>query len=58
MSTATERYVAVPATALDDLLQLASRVAEASGRLSEHDPLTTALRGAIGEVRAHSVLEP
>jgi hypothetical protein len=58
MTLAPDKMVVVRAGALDDLIQLASRVVETSGRIVETDPLLVALRGAIGEVRAHSAIEP
>lgn len=52
---ATDRPVLVDSTALDDLLELVER---ALTMLPSHDPITAALRGAVAEIRCHSVLEP
>jgi hypothetical protein len=51
----TDRLVLVPATALDDLLELARL---ASDRLPEQDPLVLPLRGSIGQVRSTALPEP
>lgn len=53
-----ERLVVVPVGALDDLLELATRVLDAAGRVPENDSLLSALRGAVSEVRCRSALEP
>lgn len=54
MEATTDRLVMVPATPLDDLIELATR---AYDRLPE-DALRSALRGAIAEVRTSLVVEP
>ena len=55
VETTTNRFALVPATELDDLLELARL---ASGRLPETDPLVMALRGSAAAVRSAAVLEP
>lgn len=52
------RYVAVDAKALDDVLELSARACDQLQRLSANDPLPSALRGSIAQVRTSSVLEP
>lgn len=47
--------VIVSARHLDDLCELA---AAAALRLDRNDPLASAVRGAVGQVRAEAVLEP
>jgi len=54
----TDRYLAVRAVALDDLLELSGRAADRLQRESSDGALVGALRGAIAEVRTHSVPEP
>ncbi len=54
MDTVEDRYVAVPATALADLIQLAAMVADGA----PEDQLTSALRAAMAQVRTAAVLEP
>lgn len=58
MRTSTDRFVVVDASVLADLLDLASRVVETAEQTAGHDGLNSALRGAIGEVRASAVIEP
>lgn len=53
-----DRYVMVPATALEDLCALALRASDDIELRFGHDPLVVSLRGAIAEVRAHSILDP
>lgn len=55
MYASTDRLVLVPATQLDDLLELARLGAD---RLPEHDPLRLSLVGSIGAVRACALPEP
>ena len=55
MNGIRDRHVIVSAGQLDDLVELASLAAQ---RLPETDPLTSALRGSIAQVRSESVLEP
>lgn len=55
MNTPLDRQVLVPASRLDELLELA-RIA--SERLDPADALCMALRGAAADVRALAVLEP
>lgn len=50
----TDAIVLVKARTLDDLTELARLAVE---RLPESDPLVTALRGAIAQVRTESVAE-
>lgn len=50
-----ERAVIVQARSLDDLCELSRRALD---RLDPTDPLTLALRGAIGQVRADLVVDP
>lgn len=54
MEATTDRLVMVPLTLLDDVLVLA---AAAHDRLPD-DPLKSALRGAIAQVRTSLVVEP
>jgi hypothetical protein len=49
----TDRFVVVPSRALGDLLGLVDR---ACPDLDE--TLASALRGAVAEIRSHSLLEP
>jgi len=53
-----DRLVIVGARALEDLCQLAERAVAQLDSIQTHDPLNSALRGAISEVRAHRTLEP
>ena len=55
MEDVTDRAVIVQARALDDVLELTSRALD---RLDPTDPLTLALRGALGQLRADAILEP
>lgn len=50
-----DKAVIVPAGSLDDLLELARLAAE---RLPDTDPLVSALRGRIAQVRVEALLEP
>lgn len=52
------RYVAVEAHALDDLCELATRAVAFLERASQEPQLSSALRGAVGEVRTSAVPEP
>lgn len=51
----TDRAIIVQARSLDDLLELSQRAAD---RLDPTDPLTMALRGAIGQTRADLIVDP
>lgn len=51
----TDRLVLVPATTLDDALELARLAAD---RLPEHEPLRLSLIGAIGATRQAALPEP
>lgn len=53
-----DRYVLVRARALDDLCVLNLEAADLIELRHGVDPLVTALRGAVAEVRVHAVLEP
>lgn len=53
-----DHFVLVRAAALDDLLDLTERAVERLDSVEPRDPLQHHLRGAIAEVRAHSLLEP
>ncbi len=53
MDALRDRAVLVEAGALDDLLELVDRAID---RLPE-DALTHALAGAVGDVRAHALLD-
>jgi hypothetical protein len=55
MQNSTDRLVLVPATQLDDLLELSRCLAE---RLPESDPLRSSLIGATSAVRACALPEP
>ena len=55
MNALDGRLVVVPADKLDDLCELARLAVD---RLPAPDPLTSALRGAIAEVRLSQVVEP
>lgn len=55
---ADERYVMVPALALSDLCDLVSDALRRLDGVEPHDPFQDALRGALAEVRAHSVVDP
>lgn len=55
MESTQARLVVVDAKALDEVLELARLLTE---RLPQTDPLTLALRGAIGQCRADALLEP
>lgn len=48
MFAATDRWVLVPAGQFDDLLELTRLAVE---RLPQSDPLTSALAGAVAEIR-------
>lgn len=54
-SVAVGRLVVVPASLLDDLLELARLSAD---RLPDSDPLRSALLGSISGVRCAAILEP
>lgn len=54
MSTFDGPYVAVPRDALEDLLALVDDVLESGGQLLD-GPLSSALRGASGEIRSHAL---
>lgn len=54
MESIADSVILVPARALDDLAELASRLAD---RADPNDALVMALRGAIGQVRSGSVIE-
>ncbi len=51
----TDRLVVVRADRLDDLCELARAAAD---QLPDTNPLVSALRGAVAEVRIGSVMEP
>lgn len=53
-----DRYVVVEAHALDDALELSLRAAAQLERMSANDPLPSALRGAIAQVRTGGTVEP
>jgi hypothetical protein len=53
-----EHFVLVRARSLGDLLDLTERAIERLDGLEPRDPLQDALRGAVAEVRTHSLLEP
>lgn len=53
-----DRYVMVRAGALEDLCVLALRASDDLELRLGTDPLIASLRGAIAEVRAHSLLDP
>lgn len=52
------RLVIVEADRLDDLCDLVDRALDQLDSIQPRDALNSALRGALGEVRAHSMLEP
>ena len=53
-----DHLVLVPARTLGDLLDLTDRAIDRLDGLEPRDPLQEALRGAVAEVRTHSLLEP
>ena len=53
-----DHLVLVPSRTLGDLLDLTDRAIERLDGLEPRDPLQEALRGAVAEVRTHSLLEP
>lgn len=53
-----DRLVLVPAARLDDLLELAGLAAQELEVNAPNDPLASALRGSIAEIRTHGLLEP
>ena len=55
MYASTDRLVLVPATLLDDLLELARLAAD---RLPEHDSLRMSLAGSVSATRACALPEP
>lgn len=58
MGMSADHFVLVRAEALGDLLDLTERAIDRLDGLEPRDPLQDALRGAVAEVRAHSLLEP
>jgi len=54
----TDRFLVVEAHALDDLCELSAKAAGFLERASSHDPLVSAMRGAIAQVRSSVVPEP
>lgn len=55
MMNSTDRLVLVPATQLDDLLELARLAVD---RLPETDPLRSCLLGSVAGVRSAALSEP
>ena len=54
----TDRLVIVRADSLEDLCQLAERAVAQLDSVQPHDPLNSALNGAVHEIRIRSTLEP
>lgn len=52
------RHVIVRVDALNDLCELTERAIKQLDSVQPNDPLQAALRGALAEVRAHSILDP
>lgn len=55
MEQTSSGLVLISATRLDELLELSRAAVE---RLPENDPLASALRGAVAEVRLSAIIEP